>query len=213
MKIEWVNEASGRSGLSVTEVGRYDGHPPLVEFWLDGMPIDLNQDRIAVASTLLYSRWTSGAMTFPKQVGAGTARAIIDFCKPTWVMPDPIDYGPKPIPDGEGTIRISTDFGHEKPHSSNGSGRRHMDLLVLPSDKYAGTIFSLDRLIVASNAWLFSGRGGLEDFYPYIAVATLYAADVRCETVEVGGAGLWNEPQVRKLRSLLASTGLNLDII
>ncbi len=211
MKIEWVAEQSGRSGLRVAEVHRYDGHPPITEFWMDAAPLSLSQDRLAVASTLVWAPWVAGEFQFPKQVGAETATSIIAYCEPTWVVPAPIDYGPKPIPDGLGRIAIdlSCDLGTSPAAFAPGNGTE-VRMTVLGSDSFAGSLSSLGRFVVASNAFLLSELSG-HPGAAYLAAGVLFAEDLVANSIELPSrfcGSLRNRPKIDRL---LASTGLRLN--
>lgn len=210
MKIEWVNENSGRSGLVVTEVDRYDGVPSIDSFWLDHAPLNLSQDRVAVATTLVFGRWAMGAFRLPKQVGAGTAKSIIRYLEPNWVVPEPIDYGPKPIPNGPATLYVSSVGSGNDVDFAAKTSADGIQLRILSSDKYSGAISTMSSLSVAANAFAFQMEGPGEMGLPLLAVAVLFAEDLQSTTIVLPATYSSMIGDEIRLRQLLSSVGLQL---
>lgn len=211
MKIEWIDEKSGRSGLVVTEVDRYDGVPSIDSFWLDKAPLNLSQDRLAVASTLVFGPWVTGAFRLPKQVGAGVARSIIRFCEPSWVVPEPIDYGPKPIPAGSGILFTESRGKRTEPSLTRQARRDGTNLTILDSDQYAGSLFSMEGLYVTSNMFAFQLDGAHAPWLPLLAVAVLFAEDLQCSTISIPMHYQETLESEHALMDLLSATGLRLE--
>ena len=89
---------------------------------------------------------------------------------------------------------------------------RRIGLNVLRSDEVTGRLFSFDRLTVSSNAWLHAGqRRGIEQLYPFLAVAVLFAADLQVSTIVCQPSGEADDDRLLALVDLLGSVGLGLE--
>lgn len=214
MKIEWVDDLSGRSGLVVKETSRFDGAPQIESFWLDKKPLSLNQDRLAIAVVLIFAKWSMGSLILPKQVGALTARELMRHREPHWIIPEPIDYGPKPIPSGPGTLYLMQKGKRYEPITSEQYALPiDYTLTVLDSDEFSGALSSMREFCVASNAFAFQALDLPSRILPLLAVGVLFAEDLRCSTICIDRSQIGDYQSIESLRRVLETTGLQLILV
>lgn len=210
MIIKWVPERHGTVGFHVVPED-YDGTPSIANFWLDVRPKSIHWDRQAVAAFLIYGRAFGGPVTMPHKFSPAVSNAIKSLSIPVQLDLQPIEYYPKAIPIGERRLHVFADTPVPQtlldPHDQSSAF-----LEVLRSDKASGAIRRLNGISVASNAWLHSSGRNLQSWYPYIAIACLFAEDLDVSTIVLPSSVDTSSPLWSKLCDLLSTARLGLEI-
>ncbi len=215
MKLHWTDESTGRCGISISEIERLDAPPVVPDFWLDARPITLNNDRLAIASALIFGPSSLGHFQLPSPASAVTAECIVELAKPGFRSVEPIDWGPKPIPEGGSTLRISEPEPDNRTLKLVGSDSINViNFQLLRTSRFAGTLMGMGSAAVASNAWLFN-RGSEQDpiaAESLLAAAVLFAEDLGCNTIELYGSFVPFRAPREVIERMLEATGLNLKV-
>lgn len=203
MKISLVNELNGRFGI-VAEAQGYDGALWLRELWLDRRPVAMHQDRIAVAATLAFGRKAANELTLESAISPGTAQAIKNFNSNLSLNVSPVDYNQKRFPEGSNALRVVGDDSSAALANSV-EARREMSIRVLRSDRFAGSLMSMESLSISSNAFIFDVNAAEqgEKGFARLAVGVLFAEDLGADTIFYEGTAI---PET--VRDLLISCGL-----
>jgi len=210
VRIEWVHDfgGTGSGGLFATPEA-YDAEPLVPALLIDGCPVSVPAERLAVAAALIFSRHASGVITLPEPVSPEVAHAVEVYVD-TWVAVGPIRLQPAALPGGTGM------FVMDGPHVAlqNGPGRpRQISLDVRRSDRWAGRMVAIDEVVVASNAWLHGDAGDTSDIRSHlgpIAVAALLADSLDVDTINLPLAVDRETRAWQRVQSLLASSRLGL---
>ncbi|KGN35692.1 hypothetical protein [Knoellia subterranea] len=180
MEILLKEQPDGKTMIELAPVGPAEARPHLSRLLIDS-PIDkLPGDRLAVASALIFQQHFRGMVRLPKPVSPEIAAHLTKLRQPVWCSVGPVDdtgsqHG------GRGTTLV-LDIDHAWLEAANtvDSGARVV-VTLLRGDKWSGRIFSMDRLAVASNVWLFdSGEDSVRALTPYLGVALLLGGDLEC---------------------------------
>lgn len=206
MKIYWKSELDGRSGISVDPEG-YDGTPPLRELWLDRAPNALNADRVAIASALVFGSYVASGLEFERPVSVGVAEAIKAFCDNEGLNVAPIEYQQRPFAFGDGVLMIEQ-RGPEGISERHSASQRRVQLNVLRSDVYSGSLMSTNSLSVSSNAYLHDGLSSAlgNSAFAVMAVGILFAEDLGLDTCTFGSS-----PLPLAVTELLVAAGLRTE--
>lgn len=210
MIINWVFELQGTSGFQVTPED-YDGTPYISDFLMDVSPKARHWDREAVAAFLVFGRTFGGPVTMPHKFSPAVSNAIKSMALPVQLDLQPIEYYPTGLPIGERKLHILVDekipdfLLHPKDQSL-------CYLEILPSDKISGSIRRINGLSIASNAWLHASEYALEEWYPYIAIACLFAEDLDAATIVLPSHVKVDAAHWLALCNLLATARLGLEI-
>lgn len=213
MKVSWTNDKSGRAGLVAHDLDIYDTQPVVSEFWMDAAPSKNWADRTAVAATLVFGLHVGGRLHAPFAMSSPVATAISGFSSNGPIVPTNVSSGAGTLTWRGGLeLAIETDapVGSERVNVLDAT--RRIGLNVLRSDMATGRLFSFDRLTLSSNAWLHAEqRSGIEQLYPFLAVAVLFAADLQVSTIVCHPSGEVHDDQLAPLGDLLSSVGLGLE--
>lgn len=210
MKLRWVPNSFGRAGIIASSEGN-DTHPVFAELWIEYNIDNFTQDRFAVASALLFGTCVNGRLAFEAGVSQNVSKTIEVFLDSCTISVDPVVFEENPFPPGDSII-VLHDGETQNPVANRLGEQREIDLIVVPSDQYAGGLLQMERLTIASNAWLHSpqGAGGNIRWYPYIAVAVLLAADLSAGAIRLDSSNLGDVDQESSLHAMLHAVGLNL---
>lgn len=210
MIVKWLSEFDGQSGFSV-EAGDYDGTPVISNLWMDAAPKVRHWDRQAIAAYLVFGTTFGGPVTMPHKFSPAVANAMKTLSLPVPLDLQPIEYYPKALPIGERRLVLvrETPIPERLLHPSN---QTESFLEILPSDKASGAIRRINGLSVASNAWLHQAKAGLASWYPYIAMACLFAEDLDAGTIVIPDNIDTSSQEWKNLSYLLSTSRLGLEI-
>lgn len=204
------DRADGKLEISLHPSKSGEANPPLRELLLDS-PVDrLTGDRMAVAACLAFGRYFRGSIGLKTGVSARLAGELTAFRAPTWV-------GVFPVADiAAGYSGTGTTFVLDLEHRG-WTGRNSIDtsrvvtLDVARSDRSAGRLFTTDRLIVSSNAWLLEDDvTDVRRLSPLLAVALLMGSDLDVSRLVVPHALEPNPDWERRVVRLLSSVGMQV---
>lgn len=184
-----------------SERSEYDAFLPAADFALDRGPTNKNPDRLAVAITLLFGRWSANEFVLPQKVGPNTAFEIKQFLGATMVEVRPIEYYPKPLVIGVRDCKLLAD-GDSPENISNDD----VYIRVLQSDKYNGCIQSFQGLDVASNGFLF--KKSANDLIPDLATAVLFAEDLAVDNIVIDAD--MDDVLFKRVQGLMSAARLGL---
>ena len=125
----------------------------------------------------------------------------------------PVEYYPKALPSGSRTLHLSWADSPFLPSQMSHSAD-DVYLHVERSDRSSGSMRTINRLHVASNAWLHSRGelGSLERIFPYLAAAVLYAEDLEVDAIQVYGNFETQSDAWKKLVLLFGSARLGIKL-
>ena len=195
-------------GLRASKAG--EANPPIRELLIDS-PVDrLTGDRMAVAACLAFGRHFRGSVGLKTGVSARLAGELTAYRTPAWV-------GVFPVADiasgysGTGTTFV-LDLDHRGWTGRNSvTTGRVVTLDVARSDRMAGRLFTTDRLIVSSNAWLLEdGHSDSRQLAPLLAVALLLGSDLDVSRLVVPHSLAPNPEWEKRVGRLLSSVGLQV---
>ncbi|WP_421084332.1 hypothetical protein [Rothia nasimurium] len=188
----------------IAERGEYDALPPLDTLHIDFAPTKVNADRLAIASYLVFGSYASGTIEMPKKFCPATAEAMEQDARPVQLRPSPIEYYPQPLAIGQRTAKVYFGLPGESPEGQFG---------ILPSDSYSGIITGPNKLLLASNAFVFDAlTNSGQDIRARLAVAVLFAEDFSIDTFILDGTAI-DRTEQRTLINLLASCRLGLQFL
>ncbi|MET4135501.1 hypothetical protein [Pseudarthrobacter sp. PvP090] len=213
MKISWTNDKSGRSGLVAHDLESFDTYPVVSEFWMDASPTKNWADRAAVAATLVFGQHMGGRFHAPFAMSSAVASAISRFSCNGPIVPTNVSSGAGTLTWLGGLeLALEKDAAMGSERINTLDETRRIGLNVVRSDLATGRFFSFDRLTLSSNAWLHAEqRSGVEQLYPFLAVAVLFAADLQVSTIVCGPGATNSDGQIAALVDLLGSVGLGLE--
>ena len=211
MIIKWKSEYIGHVGFSALPED-YDGIPRFANYWLDSAPKTRHADRESLAAFLIFNRYMGGLTHMPQKFSPALDSAF-RAAAGGMVSFTPVEYYPKALPSGSRTLHLSWADAVFVPASMRQSAEDAY-LHIERSDRSSGSMRTINRLDVASNAWIHS-RGelrSLESIFPYLAAAVLYAEELEVDTIQIYGdfdtqSDLW-----KKLVLLLGSARLGLKL-
>jgi hypothetical protein len=214
VKISWVSgDHSGRWGVRAVPEA-YDAVPHLDTLLMDGSPLQLNHDRLAVAAALTFGRYVSGSLELAKACSPATAAAIARYLAPAHATVTPVTLEPRALPIGAG-VCIAADEDDEFVAPKNARGARRVFVLRgLRSDRFAGSLATMESLDIATNAWLHArpGDGALQLRASSVAVAVLYAETLQVDEIAVPPLAC-QESDVKRVRDLLGSARLGFSVL
>jgi hypothetical protein len=213
MKVSWTNDKSGRAGLVAHDFEHFDTFPVVSEFWMDASPAKNWADRAAVAAALVFGQHMGGRFHAPFAMSSAVAGAINRFSTNGPIVPTNVSSGAGTLTwHGGLELALEKDSAIGPERTNTLDATRRIALNVLRSDLATGRLFSFDRLTLSSNAWLHADqRSGIEQLYPFLAVAVLFAADLQVSTLVCPQSSDVRENDLAGLVDLLASVGLGLE--
>ena len=182
-----------------------------------GHPRQLTGDRLAVVSVLLLGEAVGSTLDVGRAVSSRVASQISNFVGvETVTVQNVVDSPPS---NNHGGLEIVLDPNLTRlDRCEDELGRRRMLFVDLPSDKYAGRLFTFDSIQMTSNAYVFSSS--VNSFSPIsvlrslLALVVLFSSDLSVSRVSISKellAGSESNEFV-KLQDLLNSIELNLAI-
>jgi len=210
MNLTWRDRADGKLEIDLSPSTPTDVNPPVRTLLIDS-PVDrLTGDRMAVAACLAFGRYFRGSVRVQTGVSPRLAGALTAYGAPSWV-------GVFPVEDtavgqgGTGTtflLDLENRGWAGRPPLSTG---RVVSLDIVRSDRCAGRLFTTDRLVVASNAWLLDdGQSDTRGLSPMLAVALLLGGDLAVSRVVVPHTRAPNPQWEDRVSRLLSSVGVQV---
>lgn len=176
----------------------------------------LTGDRLAVTSALLIGSAITEQLTVGRPVSKRVASEIRRF-----LSDDRLDFPestevPLAVHTGSVELRIHTD-AIDALTSPVQTDRRRIRFAEFPSHSNAGRFFTFDKLLVASNSWIFSSDGSAgarRDFETSLAVPVLMAQDLSASKIDVPARLVEGRTpdDINRVARLLASTDILLAI-
>lgn len=213
MRILSANRSDGRYALSLVPESVSDPNPPHRDLLIDATLGGLSGDRLAAAGALAFGSYLRGVFSTEKPVSPRMAGALAEFASPRLVSPSNISIDGTQF-TGSGTTLV-LDTEHAGLLGRNALDRSQVLALdILPMTEWTGRLFSMDRLVVASNANLLtSHREDRAKVGPFLAVAVAFAHELHVSRivlpVPVADPDAWTD----RATTLLAATGIDLIIV
>lgn len=210
MQINRKEQADGKTRLELSASRPDEPHLPVRGLLVDAAPDRLSGDRLSVAAALAFQRYVRGMVTFPQPVSARLANALAEFRAPVWLSVSPVEDRGTQFGGTGTTLVLDVDGRGWRGCNSVETGQVTV-LGVLRSDRWTGRLFSMDQLLVASNAWMFDDEeDSVRGLSSVLAVAVMMAGDLEASRVLVPHARaadpVWEDRVVR----LLAAVGIDL---
>lgn len=195
MKITTETNTYSAFNLVATR-NEYDALPPVDTLQIDFAPVNINPDRLAIASYLAFGAYCSGGFELNVKFSPAAAEAIEQDAKPVQLRPAPIEYYPKALAIGMGEAAVSFSLPGESHKAC---------IAVLPSDKYNGLITGHNQLIISSNAFFLDAVAqNAYSIRARLAVAVLFAEDLGIDTLTVDGSTIDTTERQSLVRLLTA---------
>ena len=210
MRISSTNRPDGRHSLSLSPERPEEAVPGLRDLLVDASVLGIPGDRLAAVAALAFEPYLRGVISTERPISPLMARALSTFLDPAFVTPSNISPEGTQF-TGSGTT-IVLDQGHRGIIGRNRVDRTQViSLDVLPMTTWTGRLFSMDRLVVASNADLIARERELGTRSgPHLAVALAFAHELHVSRIvlpeSTGSDPCW----VHRATALLAATGVDL---
>lgn len=210
MKVTCANRPDGRHCLSLTPEKPGEPSPPLRDLLIDASIIGIPGDRLAAIAALAYGPHLRGVLSTERPVSTLMSRALTAFLDPVFITPSNISSEGTQFTGSGSTLVLDPD--HQGYLGRNRVNRTQViSLDVLPMTTWTGRLFSMDRLVIASNANLFSRRRtGSSELGPYLAVALAFAHELHVSRVVLPTEVPPSDEWLTRAGSLLAATGVHL---
>lgn len=195
MKITRTLDALKRTVFHA-ELSEYDAEPPVRDWILDDLPLKINPELEAIALYLIFGPWCGGEFVVPNEMGPNTAAAISRDARHDFFC-SPIEFYPKALPKGSGTLIASEKSGDLAPGT----------VISLNSDDWNGSIRSTSCAAIANNGSLFAS--GSNDLRPTLALGTLMADELGASRILIKS----DFPGWDRYQSLLREVGLEFRVV
>lgn len=212
MKISSTNRPDGRHCLRLTPEMLGEPTPQMRDLLIDASIIGIPGDRLPAIAALAYGPYLRGVISTERPVSALMSRAILTFMDPVYVTPSNISA------EGTQFTGSGSTFVMDPEHRGY-IGRNLIDrtqviaMDILPMTTWTGRLFSMDRLVVASNAELFANsRSGAAFLGPYLAVALSFAHELHVSRIVVPTDEPPADDWIQRATVLLAATGVDLTV-
>lgn len=195
--------------LGPTRTG--DARPQLSRFLVDAAIDKLPGDRLAVAAALIFQQHFRGSIKMPKAVSPQMAAHLTRLRQPVWCSVGPVDDSGSQF-GGRGTT-VVLDTEHQPWEANNVLESGPIVVLsLLRGDRWSGRLFSMDRLAVASNAWLFdTGEDSVRALTPYVGAALLLSSDLECSRLLIPHTRASDPEWEEYVVALLSGVGVDLE--
>jgi len=212
MRISTANRADGRFAVTVSPEEAGEPSPPMRDFLIDATIVGMPGDRLLAVSALAFGPHLRGSLSTEMPVSPSMSRAVARFQDPIFVAPTTISPDASEFTGGGSTLVL--DPQHRGYVGRNDVGRGQvLTLDVLPTTKWTGRLFSMDRMVVASNASLFSSlRPGTDALGPQLAVAVALAHELHVSRVVLPTDAQLDELWVARATAMLAAVGIDLEL-
>ena len=212
MKLVWSETDAGRTSLAICPSSLGEVAPFPRELLLDARLDARPPDRLWVAAALCFGHRLAGTWdeTTP---GSPEARAAIgEYLGPEVAFNPTISDASFQWQPGGGSATVLTHSDRAVPSAIETDGAAFVIELRELGD-WAGRLYSIDRLITASNAFIHANLPGSDNAVgPYIAAALLLATELHMDQLVFGRSGQNDvDPEWwARARRLCAAVGINL---
>lgn len=212
MRISTANRADGRFAVTVSPEEAGEPSPPVRDFLIDATIVGMPADRLLAVTALAFGPHLRGSLSTELPVSPSMSRAIARFQEPIFVAPTAISPDASEFTGGGSTLVL--DLQHQGYVGRNDVGRGQVITLdVLPTTTWTGRLFSMDRMVVASNASFFASlRPGTVALGPQLAVGVALAHELHVSRMVLPTAEQPDEPWVTRATALLAAVGIDLEL-
>lgn len=210
MKITSTNRDDGRHCVTLAPEQGGEPNPRLRDLLFDATVLGIPGDRQIAVAALAFGSSLRGIIQTDLPVSPAMTQALTDFQSPVFVSPRNISFEGTQF-TGTGTTFV-LDLAHEGLVGRNRVDRGQIIALdILPMTTWSGRLFSMGRLVAASNADLHATihRGG-HPLGPVLAVALAFAHELHVSRIVVPDGNLAEDPWIHRATELLAATGVDL---
>ena len=211
MQITRKEQSDGKTRLELSASMHTQAPPRIHGLLLDAAPDRLSGDRLAVASALVFQKHLRGMVTFPQPVSARLASVLTEFRDPVWFAATPVEDRGTQF-GGSGTTMVMDVDNH------GWRGRNDVDtsqvtvLSLLRSDRWSGRLFSMDQLLVGTNAWMFAGdERSVHGLSALLGVALLLAGDIEASRILVPHDRASDPEWEQRVARLVAAVGIEVE--
>ncbi|MGF7022911.1 hypothetical protein [Brachybacterium tyrofermentans] len=210
MKITSTNRADGRHCISLTPQASDEPNPPLRDLLVDASVLGTPGDRLAAIAALAFGQSLRGIIETDLPVSPAMAQSLSSYQSPVFVAPRNISFEGTQFTGSGSTFVL--DLAHEGLVGRNLVDRGQVLALdILPMTTWTGRLFSMDRLVTASNSALHAQRlRGSRKLGPVLAIALAFAHELHVSRFVVPCGDLAGDPWVQRATNLLAATGVDL---
>lgn len=208
MKLVWSELDSGRTSLKLQPSRQAEVSVFPRELLVDARLDSRLSDRVWVAAALAFDDRISGAWDGDFAVSAGCADEIRAFLGESSSFYPRLSNQAAPTFAVGATIRLVTDLEWSDPDHEAAPNEISLDLRRLGT--WVGRIFSVDRYLVATNAYLLADASAMPQNYgPYLSVAVLLSQELAADRIVLPtGARAWQ--RLESATKLCAVVGINL---
>ena len=211
MEVIRKERSDGKTELRLQATKPGEASPPVRSLLVDTSSDRLSGDRTAVAACLAFGRYFRGVVQLRHGVSARLASEIAGFKEPVWVAAMPVEDRATQFGGAGTTIVLDLDHRGWRGRNAVGSGQVVV-LDVLRSDRWSGRLFAMDRLTVASNAWLLDGEDpSSRGLGSVVAVALLAAGDLDASRIVVPHNRASSSEWEARVTQLMAAIGVGLE--
>lgn len=210
MRITSTNRIDGRHCLTLAPEQPGEPSPPLRDLLVDASIIDIPGDRLAAVSALAYGPYLRGVVTAEQPISPRMLRALMAYQHPILFTSTEVS-AEGAAPSGSGSTFV-LDLDHRGYVGRNRVDRTQVIALdIMPMTTWTGRLFSMDRMVIASNADLLSQvRSRADPLGPYLAVALAFAHELHVSRIVLPTDEQLSSAWVDRATDLLAATGVDL---
>ncbi|WP_422115721.1 hypothetical protein [Brachybacterium sp. UNK5269] len=210
MRITSTNRPDGRHCVALTPEHSGEPNPALRELLIDGSILGTPGDRQMAVAALTFGSYLRGVVETDVPVSPAMSQALSAFQAPVFVAPMNVSVEGTQYTGAGSTLVL--DLEHEGLVGRNSVDRGQVITLdVLPMTTWTGRLFSMDRLVTASNADLLGRRArGTARLGPFLAVALAFSHELHVSRIVVPSGDRSDEPWITRATDLLAATGVDL---
>lgn len=213
MRITSTNRSDGRHALSLLPEKPGEPVPAVRDLLFDASVTGIPGDRMAAIGALVFGPHLRGVITTERPISPLMTLALNRFQEPAFIAPSNISSEGTQF-TGSGTTLVF-DPDHRGYVGLNAIDRTQVIAFdVLPMTSWTGRLFSMDRLVVASNADLLSPkRRGSARLGPLLAVALAFAHELHVSRFVLPTDAPPADEWIERAADLLAATGVDLRLV
>lgn len=210
MRITSANRHDGRHCMTLSPENSGEPNPPLRDLLVDASILGTPGDRQIAVAALAFGTYLRGVVETDVPVSPAMSQALSAFQSPAFTMPKNISAEGTQYTGAGSTLLL--DLKHEGLIGRNTVDTGQVIALdILPMTSWSGRLFSMDRMVVASNAELLAQRlHGTARLGPLLAVALAFAHELHASRIVIPGGDFTDDPWVVGATHLLAATGVDL---
>ena len=210
MRITSTNRPDGRHCVALTPEHSGEPNPPLRELLIDASILGTPGERQAAVAALAFGSYLRSVVATDVPISPVMAQALTSFQAPAYIAPVNVSVEGTQYTGAGSTLVLDLEHAGLVGRHSGDRGQV-ITLDVLPLTRWSGRLFSMDRLVTASNADLL-GRSarGTARLGPYLAVALAFSHELHVSRIVVPSGDRSDEPWITRATDLLAATGVDL---